>query len=444
LIPNQNHQTIKPELIKEIEEIVFLYANRTSENPDDVKKLIIDLNEKHLPLNCYFGIWDDRNLSQGFLSQALFFGVLNQAYPNQNWDYAAHKYLEKTVATLNKQHYGQPSFYGGIFGLGFVAAFLSENGRRYQNLLGQIFAPVNKYLEKHLKNLETNIKNNRVRYSDYDVINGISGILRSLIFANRLDVKESIYGCLHYLVLLAKHNSRNIPNWFIPPENQFPITEREAIGNLGLSHGISGVLSILSIASIKGYEIEGQKEAIRSISNNLIHLNYKFTWPSFIDLDIYQNKKFINKKTNNAGWCYGITGISRALWLSGVALNDNQLKDFSIVSLKRMIDQWDSLSIPTSTLCHGYAGILQVINRMYLDSEDDTLREFSSYLAREIIDKFFHDSEPFLFVNKEIVENKIYQFHHISFLNGASGICLSLLGIVSNPTLSWDEALLIS
>ena len=72
------------------------------------------------------------------------------------------------------------------------------------------------------------------------------------------------------LVLITNYRKiggHRLPGWHLTAEdpiNRGKLVDAKGTFNLGLSHGVTGILALLSIASLKGLVVDGQKDAIRS------------------------------------------------------------------------------------------------------------------------------------------------------------------------------------
>ena len=83
--------------------------------------------------------------------------------------------------------------------------------------------------------------------------------------------------------------------------------------NLGLAHGVTGILAFLSIAMIRGFEVEGQREAISQIAawicQQSIQENENIQWPYQVSWEEEMEKISRIKVPSGDAWCYGVPGI---------------------------------------------------------------------------------------------------------------------------------------
>ena len=179
---------------------------------------------------------------------------------------------------------------------------------------------------------------------NYDTIQGLSGILNYMLIndLNKTCFMKQIKDILHYFVKLSKkynYKKFDVPYWHISAKNLFLQEERDifpdGVINLGVSHGISGPLIVMSKAFNSNIQVSGLREAILSISELLTsNLDTKHkNWPSMIDIRKLNNKKTIFEDSRDA-WCYGRPGVAYSLLKASQALkNKKLLKQLLILKL---------------------------------------------------------------------------------------------------------------
>ena len=138
---------------------------------------------------------------------------------------------------------------------------------------------------------------------------------------------------------------------------------------------------------------------------------------------------------NRASWCYGSPGIARAMYLGGKAVDD---EDSIILSLKAIdgltkmnINQW---RLNSPTVCHGYAGLLAVMEAMYMDTGNINYIKCINKLENILLNFYKEDSIfGFMNIDTKEVDNGVYKIieeDKITLLQGSIGVILSLLAIV--------------
>ena len=140
-----------------------------------------------------------------------------------------------------------------------------------------------------------------------------------------------------------------------------------------------------------------------------------------------------------AGWCYGSPGVTRAIWLAGIALDRADWCELAVAAMKAVYRRpADIRQITTPSLCHGTAGLLQVSLRFYHDTHDPDFADQVAVLTSELLEAF-DPEQPFGFVNPERDDDD-----NPGFLDGAAGVAATLLAVATEVPPTWDQALLIA
>ncbi len=74
--------------------------------------------------------WRPCSIAQGDAGVALMFGVFDICFPDQGWDRAAHRWIERASRGAEAEDRLPVGLFEGISGLAFTAAYLSRDGRR--------------------------------------------------------------------------------------------------------------------------------------------------------------------------------------------------------------------------------------------------------------------------------------------------------------------------
>lgn len=345
-------------------------------------------------------------------------GILSLFAALQNCDEIVHRYVLKIKQILEGE--GLPyslSLTGGLAGLCYAIHLASQEGKRYQRMHQTLHQLLIKGLDRvYISPLWANIRTRTPSSAAlYDAIQGLSGAGRYILEAGD---SETIQNILKVLIAFTHPLEHGVPGW-LNIEGETPHY------NLGLSHGIPGVLSLLSIAALKGIEIEGQREAIATVADwirqfPIIEEN-TMRWPYHVSLEEEREKRALPQSYRDA-WCYGAPGVSRALFLAGKALGNAQLKAFAMRSFsdifKRTRAQWN---LPGPTICHGIAGLLLTANAMAGEQEGEALLPHAASLLNRLM-AHYHPEYPFGFKD---VEGSV-ELDKPGLIEGAAGCFLAL------------------
>ena len=172
-------------------------------------------------------------------------------------------------------------------------------------------------------------------FAEYDIFRGLSGI-GALLLAT--DPTGSALGhVLEYLVELTEPlciGDLVVPGWWVGHDPRMTVgTGTFAAGhaNLGAAHGIAGPLALLALAAHRGAVIDGQLEAIDTISAFLLRWRQESPagswWPETITADELAAGKPAHIGPFRPSWCYGTPGIARAGQLAAIATGDTSGQD---------------------------------------------------------------------------------------------------------------------
>lgn len=210
--------------------------------------------------------------------------------------------------------------------------------------------------------------------------------------------------------------------------------------NLGLSHGISGIINFLSRLAVHTVfydEVSNLLKLavtylIRSKNNNLELVS---SFPNFI----VEGKPI--DPFSRLAWCYGDLGIGLTLLRVGKVLNDQALYQQAILILKQTTKRRSFLetSVKDAGICHGAFGIMHIYNHIYSKTKNSVFKETAHFWARTGLDMARH-------TDGQAGYKAYYKDHWKSetcLLEGISGIGLALISYLADFDTRWDEALLI-
>lgn len=430
------------------EEIGLILAARL-QHPQHVKNTVTLSNNitmgGHHP-------WDDFSLASGYPSMIMLFGTLDKKYPNHGWDLIAHEYMLALKASLEKREINGSSLFGGLGGIAYAVYTISKEGQRYTKFLHSINSLLQHETQKLLEAVNHIIEQGKgVPCIAYDVIAGIVGIGRYLLETRDMEENRTLLlDVLHTLCGLAKPiviSEVNVPGWYCSKEYQFNETYRDKYPNgnfnLGVSHGIAGVLALLSLCLEKGIKVPGMVSVMEQIIDCLVYFKQEdeagIYWPGIISFEEYTASSLENVQIADT-WCYGSAGIGRVLFLAGRATGREDLKVLSRRVYHSIYNDrtMSQRNLAGSSFCHGTAGLLYLTGKMGLDTSDDYLMDASKEIFERLNNQFnadspfgYDDTEGHLTVNKP------------GLLEGTAGIALALVSLYDSKKFCWNQLFLI-
>lgn len=387
---------------------------------------MIDLEDEII--NC--ADWDGVYLQGGYPA-ILFFIIQCKEYINDEiWNKVFKHYLWKfkcSIKVSDKYFKLNDDENLGYIGIGFTLLELKKVGQKVDMTLKSINEKIKITLQKKVEEANRNLINNKVKISDYDVICGLSLTLRYLLnFKDDISFKDEIKQIIEYLIKLTE-KINGIPRYCIRVEdaNNPELTKKykKEIIDYGMAHGISGILSTLSIAKINGISVRGQERAIRALLNELENAIGKtensIRWPTVVSIDEYLENKYICKE--NYSWCYGIPGIARALHLGGQALQENKFSELSEQCFRYIYLNKERIQFNTGGICHGYSSILYISALMYKETNKKFYKEISNIYVEKILQTINKENIFFTISNNNQYESLV------SIFEGILGSLLTLI-----------------
>lgn len=310
--------------------------------------------------------------------------------------------------------------------------YFQENGKIFNGLpLLSLILLINKKtigenyndLQKEVISLINKIELSNEKFKDIEYINGISGLLNYYLIISQLDSS----------FILEKSNRLNLIINSIVEFLEINLCNLSTV-NLGLSHGISGVLLVLTRAYTYGYKDNKIRNIILKLQKILIanYLLYGNNMPGIIE------KNNVVFPRNTPSWCYSELGGLHAIIESSKILQFNTLISIFERELRRVILDKRNYRIISPNFCHGYSGILVFYTLYGIDK-----KEIKNYLLEQIESSFdqkcnscFYD----LYYNE--FGNICYE-ENFSFLDGSVSVLLSLLYANGQIPEVWEKMLLL-
>ncbi len=393
--------------------------------------------------------WDPVSKPFGFTQIAFPFVSFGRCFPGQEWNRAAQRYLRLAAAATHEEDIATPALFGGTCGLASVLLQLSKQDERYTNTLASLNTQICQQVRDTpwQRGLASGIA-----ASDYDIISGAAGVFAYLVTLEvpTDEVLGAIRILVQYLIWLAdSDNQEPRERWYIAPQWLSTDDERQQYpnGNLncGLAHGIPGPLAALSIAWNVGYRFAGLREAIVSLSQWVLRHQmadeWGINWPYMVPFSVPEAANGLPWLPARAAWCYGAPGIARALWLAGVALDDETLRQRAIEAMETVLRRpIVARGMASPNLCHGIAGLLQICLRFAHETGNETIRQHIPLLVTQILDLF----DPEFALGFRDLDADGVGIDETTWLTGASGTALALLAAATAVPPDWDRMLLIA
>ncbi|MFF7081764.1 lanthionine synthetase C family protein [Streptomyces lavendulae] len=267
-------------------------------------------------------------------------------------------------------------------------------------------------------------------FAEYDLLHGLAGIGVHLL--HHMPGSDALAAVLGYLVALAaplEVDGQELPGWWCA-HDPHRLHTPGGHANFGMAHGISGPLALLSQARLRGAVVDGQSEAIATITVWLEqwqqHGEHGPWWPEWITRVEAATGRPHATGPGRPSWCYGTPGVARARQLAAIATVDSARQEAAENALTACLaDEVQLARITDRGLCHGTAGLFQTVWRAARDARTPHLDAAARRLAHTLVCRH---AEP-----------------ESGLLEGAAGQALALATAARDrpPVSGWDACLLI-
>lgn len=373
-------------------------------------------------------------LAGGEAGLALFFAYLGAA--RQDSEEATNLALEalgRSVRTLAEPHH-LPNLYDGFCGVGWVVEHLTRE-------LFEGDDDLSAEIDEALRELLVNPGE-----IPYELIGGLSGFGTYLV--ERLphpDASELLGRVLDLLKKSSEESKAGI-TWYTPPE-WLPEGKRQIMPggcyNLGVAHGIPGVIGFLAAARREGVQdprlVRLAEGAVRWVLGQRLPREDQSVLPAF----------FIpgeEPEPTRTAWCYGDLGVAAVLLSAARSFGREDWKREAL-SLARLAARRPAEAVKAvdTTLCHGTAGIAHLYNRFYQATGDPELKEAALAWYRRTLD-MQRPGEAFAGLLSWTIPPAgpgRWEGEH-GFLTGIAGTGLALLAAVTGVEPAWDRVMLVA
>ena len=347
------------------------------------------------------------------------------------------KILEQCGDKINEGSF-RPTYCSGLGGFGWVLEHLLSEG--FIDADSNLPLELDEYLYKMMV-LD-------MERGNYDFLHGGLGyafyFLKKFKNTTSIALKEKYKSMLSDFISLLKKIAIKVGDNEFKWESIVNKTEdkRAKVYNLGLSHGMSSIVGILT----KLYEIDDFKDSAEEMLKGAINYidKYKvldkentFLFPNWVDIEIE------SRGGGRLAWCYGDLGIGIRMWYASKVLNDFELKNKALVILRHSakITKPNKTLVRDAGICHGSFGNALIFQRMYEETNENIFKSATDFWINDGLEKASFKDGHAGFKQVKIGEET---YKSISMLEGIAGIGLVIINYITDNNDDWDECLLIS
>ncbi|MDQ3953016.1 MAG: lanthionine synthetase C family protein [Actinomycetota bacterium] len=375
----------------------------------------------------------DASLSRGWTGTAVTLHYLHDAFPGEGFDRASQAALDRAVAAVAEQRM-HAGLLQGFPGVAWALEHLGGDERPEDAtsavddaLIAMLGAP---------------------RWGGlYDLVSGLAGV--GVYALTRLPAPAG-RKCLELVVeRLREWSEPADPGvaWYTPPQ-LIPPSARERVPegyyNLGLAHGVPGVIAVLSHAHEAGIAPDATAKLIEGgvewVLGQAMPPGGRATWPYFVGPGI-------DPRPARLAWCYGDPGVIVSLLAAADALGRPEWEEAARAALDRALARPPGSSdVQGASLCHGAMGLAHLWNRMWQRTRAEPLRASIAYWTKVALDLRVHPDglAGYSVWDPSSEEEEGGDVQGPGLLAGIAGIALALVGAATAREPAWDSHLLLS
>ena len=377
----------------------------------------------------------EASLAGGTAGLAVFYGYLSRVNSRARNEKRASRFLAEArnaVANVTMA----PALYGGFSGVAWAMAHM--DGRPFARNGGSRTGEVDRVLQRYVSRPGW--------VGEYDLVSGLVGV--GVYALERLPAPAAVgalEGIVDRLAETAKRRAGGI-TWFTPSK-LVPEWQRESCPrgyyNLGLAHGVPGVIAILAGASAAGIRPRKTRRLLDGAVAWLLRQERTEEEGSRFSAWTFPGS---GRESSRSAWCYGDPGVAAALFLAARCVGEPKWEREALRIARGAAERpTEESRVVDAGLCHGAAGLGHLFNRMYQATGDETLGR----AARLWFERTLEMRQP---------ERGIAGFRALAaredgtryweddpgILTGASGIALALLAATTSIEPDWDRMMLLS
>jgi hypothetical protein len=405
------------------------------------------------------------SLTEGLAGTAVLFAEMGRQDPQARR--RAHAHLSAAVELMPASGPIGEGLWGGAPSLAAAALTAATAPHHYRGMLAALD-------ERILPRTWTLLRAEQARLdaglplahaAAFDTVSGLTGVGRYLlgghVLAGHDTHREAVEHICRYLVRLSEPitvRGTTLPGWYVPPADQqategpFPAGVIDA----GAAHGIAGPLSLLATARQAGITVPGHEETVSRIAEWLLQRQrndeHGCYWRGKTSPEEELTGRSPHPPADRVGsWCYGTTGIARALQLAGQAFSRPEWERTAVQAQRAVFEHPpERLRLPNTGLCHGLGGLLAGTVLIARDSGDPLLTARASELAQTVA-ALFDPAHRFGYQYVLPPESGTVVPDRPGFLEGAAGVALALQEYATTGTtdsrepgaLSWSALLML-
>ncbi len=352
-------------------------------------------------------------IAGGTAGTALLSATLHRIEPEKNWQARTHEQL--VLAARSKS--SDRSLHEGWAGLFAAAGYAAGASERYRKLRTSIRTSLHAYIHTAYTPPYKAVQST----AEFDLVSGAAGLLLVL---NAPEDRDIVKVLCNYIDWLTADSSG--ARWVAPFSRYSPDGEPlETIlaNNLGLAHGLSGMLAGLALNE----HVQNTSPLIARLGewllSHAVGSGKVPSWPS----GLHDGKPLDER----LAWCFGTPGVTASLYAAGYKSERRDWCDAAIEALHAALAP--VLPLMDQAICHGMGGLALIAHTIGRHAPDERLLCFAGESYASICAAF----DPQTRYGYRILQAPRQWVDSPAFLDGAAGIALTLLVLADLPHDTW-------
>jgi lantibiotic modifying enzyme len=365
----------------------------------------------------YYGnrVFEPPSLFQGTTGTALLHTALFQVTKSPHFRAAAQHHLAYAAASLGDRNYPK-GLLGGASGLLASASYVSRTLGGYSGIRARLSSLIFNYVSSLLEQLN---ELDAATMSYLDLFDGVSGMCIALAL-------EDARGASQLIGSFGKWLAADSRRWLTPQKH-----DESLIYDVGLAHGIGGVLSALG-RCLPTTDGQLAVEALIAWLQERLKVTDDL-WPGKFDSE---GKELEGGR--RVAWCYGTLSTATSIWSAANRYSLAASKTWALEALERIAivprERW---RVHDSGICHGTAGIALAADCVAKASGSSVLESLSHVLLLEVCDAF-DVRERFGY---RTMDSSGVQGDNVGLGEGSAGVALALLTCSNDIDYTWVTSL---
>lgn len=306
--------------------------------------------------------WHPLSTEAGDLGLALVFASADRLDPDAGWDERAHGHVVAVVEAYRHTAALGVGLFGGTAGVAHLLRSVSRDGTRYRGALASVDAVLVSRTREHLAGLDPR---RGLATSDYDLINGLAGVawygLQHYDDGLPGDVEAMLVAVVGELDRRAAaspaHGLATEPDLITDVQREHHPALHGGYVDLGLAHGVAGVLAALGEARRLGLPVgeEGIDTLRGLLAASLVDHGHGLV------TTYHHVPRSTAHEAARTAWCYGNPGLAVAAAASEAPGREGASLPDARTLLGTVRDTPVGLRhVGNPSACHGVAGLVLV------------------------------------------------------------------------------------